>query len=303
MEVFFFAVIYWHWRFYLIEIMFIGGSGLYELENLEQIEEVNIPTPFGETSDSIITGSVAGVKVGFMPRHGKKHTLLPNEIPYRANIYAIKTLGANRIVSVSAVGSLRENISPMDIVIPDQLIDRTASSSRGNTFFGDGIVAHVSFADPYCSDLRRIIRTCCQELDVNFHYGGDLVVIEGPQFSSRSESNLYRSWGADIIGMTALPEAKLAREAEMCYSTLAMVTDYDCWRSEKEEVSADLVIRNLKKNSLISKSLITLLCKNINTDEIFCACRKSLEKALITKLSFESASTKKIQPIIGKYIE
>ena len=287
----------------MIDIMFIGGSGLYKLESLEQVEEVNIPTPFGGTSDPIITGSLGGIKIGFMPRHGKNHSLLPNEIPYQANIFAIKTLGAANIISVSAVGSLRENISPLDVVIPDQLIDRTTAVSRGNTFFGDGIVAHISFADPYCPNLRALIRRCCQNIDATFHNGGDLVVIEGPQFSSRSESNLYRSWGADIIGMTALPEAKLAREAEICYATLAMVTDYDCWRPEREEVSADLVVANLKKNTLISNSLIRLICENINTVEVPCNCKESLEKALISEINIETASVRKIQPIIEKYIQ
>jgi len=288
---------------WLIDIMFIGGSGLYKLENLGQIEEVNIPTPFGETSDPIIIGSIGELKVGFMPRHGKNHSLLPSEIPYRANIFAIKALGADNIVSISAVGSLRENISPLDVVIPDQLIDRTSSVSRGNTFFGNGVVAHVSFADPYCPNLRALIRRCCQNIDANFHYGGDLVVIEGPQFSSRSESNLYRSWGADIIGMTALPEAKLAREAEICYATVAMVTDYDCWRPELEGVSADLVVDNLKNNNLISKSLIKLICENINTTEVSCNCDKSLEKALMGEIDMENESARKIQPIIEKYIQ
>ena len=288
---------------WLIDIMFIGGSGLYKLENLGQIEEVNIPTPFGETSDPIIIGSIDGLKVGFMPRHGKNHSLLPSEIPYRAIIFAIKALGADNIVSISAVGSLRENISPLDVVIPDQLIDKTSSVSRGNTFFGNGVVAHVSFADPYCPNLRALIRRCCQSIDANFHYGGDLVVIEGPQFSSRSESNLYRSWGADIIGMTALPEAKLAREAEICYATVAMVTDYDCWRPEQEEVSANLVVDNLKNNNLISKSLIKLISENINITEMSCICDKSLEKALMGEIDMENESVRKIQPIIEKYIQ
>ena len=288
---------------WLIDIMFIGGSGLYKLENLGQIEEVNIPTPFGETSDPIIIGSIDDLKVGFMPRHGKNHSLLPGEIPYRANIFAIKALGADNIVSISAVGSLRENISPLDVVIPDQLIDRTSSVSRGNTFFGNGVVAHVSFADPYCPNLRALIRRCCQNIDANFHFGGDLVVIEGPQFSSRSESNLYRSWGADIIGMTALPEAKLAREAEICYATVAMVTDYDCWRPEQEGVSADLVVDNLKNNNLISKSLIKLICENINITEVACNCDKSLEKALMGEIDMENESVRKIHPIIEKYIQ
>ena len=205
----------------------IGGTGLYRIEGLQDAEEAYPDTPFGKPSDAIVTGTLNGVGVAFLPRHGRGHRLMPSEIPYRANVYALKSLGVERVISVSAVGSLREDIRPLDMIVPDQLIDRTVG--RPSTFFGDGLIAHVGMADPFCPEMRDILYNSASEMGARTHPSGALVIINGPQFSTKAESHMYRSWGADIIGMTALPEAKLAREAEMCYSILACSTDYDCW--------------------------------------------------------------------------
>ena len=210
----------------------IGGSGLYEMEGMSEVREVTLDTPFGEPSDSIVLGVLEGVKVAFLPRHGRGHRISPTRLPVKANIYALKTLGVGSIISVSAVGSLREELRPLDLVVPDQLIDRTRQ--RSSTFFDDGLVAHIGFADPFCPVLSGILHKVAQSSDAVAHRGGTYVVMEGPAFSTRAECDLYRSWGADIIGMTALPEAKLAREAEICYATLACVTDYDCWHEATE---------------------------------------------------------------------
>ncbi|MFQ5925162.1 MAG: S-methyl-5'-thioadenosine phosphorylase, partial [Dehalococcoidia bacterium] len=218
----------------------IGGSGLYQIEGMTDIEEVRVRTPFGEPSDAITIGDLEGKRIAFLPRHGRGHPISPTELPARANIYALKSLGVEWIVSVSAVGSLNEEICPLDLLIPDQLIDRT--KSRVNSFFGGGLVAHVAFADPFCPVLSDILYEAALDSGARVRKGGTYVVMEGPLFSTKAESNLYRSWGASIIGMTALPEAKLAREAEICYATLACITDYDCWHETEESVTIEMAL-------------------------------------------------------------
>ena len=246
---------------------FIGGSGLYDIEGLTDRREVEVNTPFGDPSDTIVTGSLDGVRVAFLPRHGRGHRISPTEIPVRANIYALKSLGVERVLSVSAVGSLKEELKPLDLVIPDQIIDRT--KTRVSTFFGDGLVAHVGFADPFCAYLRGAALDAAHGL-TTVHDGGTYVVIEGPQFSTRAESALYRSWGADVIGMTALPEAKLAREAEICYATLAFVTDYDVWREAEEDVSVEMVVANLMKNVDTARSIIRNVTARVSAERERC---------------------------------
>ena len=285
----------------MIQAGFIGGSGVYELEGLKNIETIEIETPFGSPSSAITIGTLENIKMAFIPRHGTKHSLLPSEVPYRANIYALKTLGVKKIVSVSAVGSLNEKIKPMDVVIPDQLIDRT--KTRENTFFGDGLVAHISFANPFCLNLSTLIGSFCEELKIEGHASGTYVAIEGPQFSTKAESNLYRMWGCDIIGMTAFPEAKLAREAEMCYSTIALVTDYDCWKDGQENVNASMVINNLKQNVKTSKKLINKIAENINLIAEKCECNESLREALVTQRILNNQEiAKKLSLLVKKYI-
>src|SRR5512141_2310634 len=226
----------------------IGGSGLYEMEGMTDIAHVTVNTPFGNPSDEYVTGTLEGVRMVFLPRHGKGHRLLPSEVNYRANIYGMKSLGVQRIISVSAVGSMKEEIVPGHIVIPDQFIDRT-KGIRKDTFFGNGIVGHVQFADPVCADLSAVLFEAAREAGATVHRGGAYVCMEGPAFSTRAESHLYRSWGGDVIGMTNLQEAKLAREAEICYATLAMATDYDCWHLEEEAVTVEAVIARLSQNA------------------------------------------------------
>ena len=223
----------------------IGGSGFYALEDLTDVEEVRPDTPFGPPSDAIVIGTLKDTRVAFLPRHGRGHRILPSELPSRANIYALKTLGVEFVIGVSAVGSLRQELAPLDLTVPDQLIDRT--TGRPGTFFGDGLVAHVAFAEPFCPELRRALYEASSDAGATVHDGGALVVIEGPAFSTQAESALYRAWGASLIGMTALPEAKLAREAEMCYAVLACTTDYDCWHESYGSVTAEMIVRNLKE--------------------------------------------------------
>ena len=282
------------------EIAVIGGSGLYEIDGLENIERVEVDTPFGSPSDTIVLGDLSGVRVAFLPRHGRGHHFNPTHIPVRANIYALKTLGVERVISVSAVGSLKEEFAPLDLVIPSQLIDRTRL--RENTFFEEQIVVHVGIADPFCAATSQAVHRVAQSMDVNVHPGGTLVVMEGPAFSTRAESFMYRSWGADIIGMTALPEAKLAREAEMCYATLAWITDYDVWRANTEEVSVEAVVQNLLKNVATSKEMLTRLMPALSGDRD-CSCGTSLKDAIITAPERIPADLKKkLSPIIGKYV-
>ncbi len=278
---------------------FIGGSGLYDIEGLTDRHEVGVSTPFGEPSDSIVTGSLDGVRVAFLPRHGKGHRISPTEIPVRANIYALKSLGVERLLSVSAVGSLKEELRPLDLVVPDQIIDRT--KARVSTFFGDGLVAHVGFADPFCADLRRDALDAAHGL-TTVHDGGAYVVIEGPQFSTRAESALYRSWGADVIGMTALPEAKLAREAEICYATLAFVTDYDVWRESEADVSVEMVVANLMKNVETARRIIRNVTARVSSERE-CGCGRTLETAIITGRDAIMPETReRLSLLVDKYL-
>ncbi len=279
----------------------IGGSGLYQMEGLEGVEEVRIQTPFGEPSDAILVGSLEGVRVAFLPRHGRGHRISPSELPVQANIWALKSLGVDWIISVSAVGSLREDIQPLDIVIPDQIIDRT--KSRVNSFFSGGIVVHAAFADPFCPVLSRILYEAGQKVGARMHRGGTYLAMEGPLFSTKAESYLYRFWGADVIGMTALPEAKLAREAEICYATIACATDYDCWHESHESVTIDMVLVNLLKNVETAKRMISIACPAL-PQERDCHCARALENGIITAPDLIPAEAKeKFALLINKYIQ
>ncbi len=283
----------------------IGGSGLYQIDGLSNVAEIDVITPFGPPSAPVIRGEIAGMRLLFLPRHGRKHTILPSEINYRANIFALKTLGANWCLSISAVGSLKEELSPGTIVIPDQIIDRTYL--RKNTFFGDGLVAHVSLADPFCPTLRKALmescRECGKELGFKHHSGGSYVCMEGPAFSTRAESLLYREWGASVIGMTNLPEAKLAREAEIAYATLALVTDYDCWKEEEEAVDVATVLRVLHKNADNAKKLVVEIAKRVSSLEPSELAANALKNAMITKLSDVPRETiERLKPLLTKYL-
>jgi len=282
-----------------IRIGIIGGTGLYDMEGLEEIEEVFVDTPFGKPSDAIVTGRLHGVNVAFLPRHGRGHKFSPSEIPARANIYALKSIGVERIISVSAVGSLREDIRPLDMVIPNQLIDRT--KERVSTFFGDGIVAHVGFAQPFCPSMEEIIYNSAKMMGARVHSGGTYVVIEGPQFSTVAESHMYRSWGADVIGMTALPEAKLAREAEICYSTLACSTDYDCWRESETPVTVEMVVANLNKNTALSKSILDHVIPMVSKERS-CDCGSALKDTIISaRYIITPEAIERLDLLVGKY--
>lgn len=281
-------------------IAIIGGSGLYEMEGLTDVESVDIDTPFGRPSDAITLGMLEGARVAFLPRHGQGHRFNPSHIPVQANIYALKTLGVERIISVSAVGSLKEEFEPQHLVVPNQLIDRTRN--RSNTFFENDMVVHIAFADPFCAHTSHMVVHAAQDLGVNVHPGGTMVVMEGPAFSTRAESFMYRSWGADLIGMTALPEAKLAREAEICYATMAWVTDYDCWRQGGETVTVEMIIGNLLKNVAASKDLLRNLIPRLNGPRE-CPCATALKDAIITPQDRVPAELKrKLAPITGRYM-
>jgi len=281
-------------------IAVIGGSGLYEMEGLEDLTPVDLETPFGKPSDSIMLGSLEGVPVAFLPRHGRGHRVNPTNIPARANIYALKSLGVQRIISVSAVGSLKEEFAPLDLVVPNQLIDRTRQ--RASTFFDQGMVVHIGFAEPFCADTSQVVYQSAQELGIRVHPGGTMVVMEGPAFSTRAESFMYRSWGADLIGMTALPEAKLAREAEICYATLACVTDYDCWHTGSATVTVEVVVQNLLKNVATSKEVLRRIILRLNGDRD-CPCASALKDAIITPEDRISEELKrKLAPIVGRYV-
>jgi 5'-methylthioadenosine phosphorylase len=283
-----------------VRIGIIGGSGLYQMDGLSDVVELKVETPFGAPSDTFILGTLLGERVAFLPRHGREHTVMPSEVNFRANIYGFKTLGVERIIGISAVGSLREEIEPLDVVIPDQLFDRT--KMRPSTFFGDGVVSHVSFADPYCPVLSKVLYDSCKLLEFKVHFGGTYLCIEGPQFSTRAESRIFRQWGADIIGMTNLPEARLAREAEICYATVAMVTDYDVWH-ESEDVSIEMVIENLNKNIEKAKRLIKESISKIPKSRE-CVCASSLANAIITpKDSIPEHRKETLRLLIGKYLE
>ena len=282
------------------QIGIIGGSGLYEMEGLTDMEEVRPKTPFGEPSDAIVIGTLQGRRVAFLPRHGRGHRINPTNIPVRANIFALKALGVERVVSVSAAGSLRAEIRPLDLVVPDQLIDRTRS--RVNSFFEGGLVVHAAFAEPFCPDLSKTLHEVASAAGVQTHKGGTYVVIEGPLFSTRAESELYRSWGASVIGMTALPEAKLAREAEMCYAILACSTDYDTWHQSHESVNVELVVRNLLKNVAVSQNIVRDLVNRM-LERRTCECGQALKGAIITASEqIPSKLKEELSPLIGKYL-
>lgn len=279
----------------------IGGSGFYQMEGLQDVEEVRPSTPFGDPSDAIVLGTLHGVRMAFLPRHGVGHRLLPKEVPARANVYALKSLGVERIISISAVGSLKEEFAPLHMVVPDQLIDRTWG--RAGSFFGEGLVAHVAFGEPFCPDLSRALHGAAVEAGASAHLGGTYVVMEGPAFSTRAESALYRSWGASLVGMTALPEARLAREAEICYSTLACVTDYDVWHETHAPVTAEMIISNLLNNVDTAKRVVDLAVQRLPKERT-CACATALRDALVTPAHLVPEETKqKLAPIIGKYVD
>jgi len=279
----------------------IGGSGLYNIEGMTAVKEVDITTPFGKPSDTIVVGKLGGVGIAFLPRHGKGHRILPTEVPSRANIYALKSLGVEHIIAVCSAGSFKKGIAPGHLLIPDQLIDRTRN--RINTFFGDGIVAHVPFADPFCPALSEVLCDSATAIGATVHPKGTLVVMEGPAFSTRAESRLYRSWGADLIGMTALPEAKLAREAEICYSIIGCVTDYDSWWQPGKPVTVDMILDIMHSNIDTAKNIIKLAVSHIPAKRT-CPCPTALETAIVTAPDLIPAAQKrKLNLIIGKYIK
>jgi 5'-methylthioadenosine phosphorylase len=282
----------------------IGGSGLYQMEHMTDVEEVHISTPFGEPSDVITIGNVGGVPMAFLPRHGRGHRISPTEIPVRANIWALKSLGVEYVISVSAVGSLREHIAPRDLIIPDQFFDRT--KSRVNSFFEGGLVVHCTFADPVCPTLSNLLYESAQQLDgVRVHKGGTYVCMEGPLFSTRAESNVYRKLGMDIIGMTALPEAKLAREAELCYGVIACATDYDCWHESEESVTVDLVLGNLNANVANAQRILQDVARKIpaHRSQVACTCDSALATSMITAPALIPPAVKeKYNLLIGKYV-
>jgi 5'-methylthioadenosine phosphorylase len=284
-----------------IEIGIIGGSGLYDMAELTERAEKWVDTPFGEPSGPYLVGTLRGKRVAFLARHGVGHRILPSELNFRANIYGFKVLGVERILSASAVGSLKQEYKPLDIVVPDQFYDRT--KGRISTFFGRGLVAHVAFAHPLCSELSAIAADSAEKVGATVHRGGTYVNMEGPQFSTLAESKLYRAWGMDVIGMTNLQEAKLAREAEMCYATLALVTDYDCWHPDHDSVTVDLIIANLMQNAATAQKTIADAVGRISGART-CACGNALATAIITQAAFVPEQTKKdLAPIIGKYMK
>lgn len=283
------------------EIGIIGGSGLYSMPGLTEVEEVKVETPFGDPSDALVLGTLEGRKVAFLARHGKGHRILPSELNFRANIFALKSLGCTSILSVSAVGSLKEEHKPTDFVIPDQFIDRTFA--RNATFFGDGIVGHVGFGDPVCPIVVDTFVKACEEVGVVGKRGGTYVCMEGPQFSTRAESNLYRQWGADVIGMTNLQEAKLAREAEMSYATLAMVTDYDCWREGHDDVTVEQVIAVMHQNSGNAQKVVKAAVRLLPTDLSASPAQTAAKYAIMTDRALIPAATKeRLKVLFGKYL-
>jgi len=283
-----------------IQIGIIGGSGLYEMAELTDREEKRVETPFGEPSAPYVLGTLRGKRVAFLARHGAGHRLSPSELNFRANIFGFKTLGVEYILSASAVGSLKEEYKPMDLLIPDQFFDRT--KSRASTFFGEGLVAHVGFAHPFCKPLSKVALAAARSAGATVHEGGTYVCMEGPQFSTLAESKLYRAWGMDVIGMTNLQEAKLAREAEICYSTIALITDYDCWHPDHDQVTVDMIIANLTENARTAQQVIASAVGALPFDRT-CECASALKHALITRPDSVPPSTKqKLEPIVGKYL-
>lgn len=283
------------------QIGIIGGSGFYEMEGLTDAHEVTVETPFGKPSDDFLLGKLDGVPVAFLARHGRGHRLMPSELPFRANIYALKLLGVERIISVSAVGSLQEKYAPLDIVIPDQFFDRTRH--RVSTFFGDGIVAHISFADPVCPVVSDVLEKAARHIPgIRVHRGGTYLCMEGPAFSTKAESHVYRSWGMDIIGMTNLQEAKLAREAEMCYATLALVTDYDCWHPGHDAVTVEMVLDYLNRNTANAKKIVAAAVRIFKDMPRECRCHSALQHAIQTdRARIPPETVKKLSAILGKY--
>lgn len=282
----------------------IGGSGLYKMEALKDVEEVTIDTPFGAPSDAAIVGTLDGTPVAFLARHGRNHTFLPSEVPYRANIYAMKSLGVEYLISASAVGSLKEEAKPLDMVVPDQFIDRT--KNRISTFFGDGIVGHITFGDPVCKELAKVLASAIESLnfpDVTLHRGGTYICMEGPAFSTKAESHLYRSWGATVIGMTNLPEAKLAREAEIAYATLALVTDYDCWHEDHDSVTVEMVVANLHKNAANAQKVIQETVRRLTENPPVSEAHSALKYAILTPLDkVPVAAKEKMGLLLQKYL-
>lgn len=285
----------------MVKIGIIGGSGVYKVEGIKNLKEVKVKTPFGEPSDAFRTGELNGVEVIFLPRHGSKHTISPTESNYRANIYGMKKLGAKRLISISACGSLKKELKPLDFVLPHQFVDRT-NGGREMTFFQGGIVVHIGFSDPICLEMSKGIHESAKKLALSVHRGGTYLNMEGPAFSTRAESNLYRSWGMDIIGMTNMAEARLAREAEMCFVTLAAITDYDCWYESQETVTVEMVTSNLLKNADNAKRLLKE-CITVVAREPHCHCHEALKNAIVTsKDDVAPALKKKLALIIGKYM-
>lgn len=283
------------------DIGIIGGSGLYEIEGFTDVEEVAVETPFGPPSDSLMVGTLDGKKVAFLPRHGRGHRILPHELNFRANVFAMKSLGVKWILSVSAVGSLKEEYEPLHMVVPDQFVDRTRV--RHSTFFGRGLVAHVAFAHPFCPHLSRVMAEACRATGATVHEGGTYICIEGPLFSTRAESELYRSWGMDIVGMTNLQEARLAREAEICYVTLALVTDYDCWHPDHDAVTVDQVVANLGQNAASAKAVLRQAVDRLPIARD-CECESALKHALFTAPDLVPDQIKaELAPLIGRYMK
>ena len=283
-----------------VKLAVIGGSGVYDIEALTDIEEWQTSTPFGDPSDTITIGTLSGTRIAFLPRHGRGHRLTPTEVPYRANIWALKSLGVERIISLSACGSMKEEYEHRHIVIPDQIYDNT--KKRDYSFFGDGLVAHIGIAEPFCPHLRPMLREATEKAGGIVHMGGTFITIEGPRFSTRGESDIYRSWGIDIIGMTAVPEAQLAREAEICYATMAHVTDYDVWHEEEEAVTVEMLIANLMANAALSKRTIAELV-HLLPDERPCDCGQTLSASIITQRDLIPADKiEQLGPIVAEHL-
>jgi len=284
-----------------VKIGVIGGTGLYQVEGLTDKEELGIETPFGKPSDSILLGTLDGVRVAFLPRHGRAHSIMPTQLPSRANIWALKSLGVEQVIAVNSVGSFKKEIEGGDLVIPDQLIDRT--KLRQNTFFGDGIVAHIQFANPFCPSLREILYDAAVEAGADVHPQGTYVVMEGPAFSTRAESRLHKSWGADIIGMTALPEAKLAREAELCFAIVACATDYDSWHEAEEPVSVDMILKTMRRQEELCKQIVKLSVSRIG-DCRDCGCANALAGAIVTPPNaMPDKQKEKLSLLIDRYFK
>jgi 5'-methylthioadenosine phosphorylase len=284
-----------------VKIGILGGTGLYEIEGIEVVDERVLATPFGDPSDSYVIGDLEEIRVAFLARHSRGHRILPSEINYKANIYGFKMLGVERVISVNSVGSLKEEIEPRDIVFSDQFFDRT---HRENTFFGDGIAAHIGFAHPVCPGLSRLLFETGKALGLRVHHGGTCICIEGPAFSTKAESRIYRSWGCDVIGMTSVTEAKLCREAEICYATMNLVTDYDVWHEEEETVSVELILENLRRNVHNAKDIIKGALKKISEERIEnCSCQRALANCIVTSPELIPDRTKeRLRHIIGEYL-